>query len=339
MANYILYNNDQPVARFKFAQGMIKTYEPVRSELLPMQIRSASADGFTSWLRERAIDLNTVQHRNMVMDLLGSRDKVNLALMTNMFSISDTFTCFEEGTFIPRNQLCNPEEHEAVSNYILLTTDTSIRMACRVSPNVSTDGSYTKTWKYEDGEWWLYKLQSSDATRSEVEISRVLIACGWDAAEYQYDGSYRKHVKSRNFLAENEFFEPYESFRHAFADISDDEDIVMENITSLGETFRKAWKRILLADALFLNGDRHMRNYGVIRSAITGEVLRLAPNFDNNQAFLGNPGNRYSPAMLKLYWRTADAEDRDNLKELLAACKDNKYLAEAYQAGMELLNS
>lgn len=71
----------------------------------------------------------------------------------------------------------------------------------------------------------------------------------------------------------------------------------------------------------------------------TAEVLRRAPNFDNNQAFLGNPGNRYSPAMLKLYWRTADAEDRENLMELLAACKDNKYLADAYQAGMEILNS
>lgn len=337
MSSFILYNHDQPVARFEFTQGMIKAYTPIRPELLPMQIRAASPDGFTNWIRERAIDLNTVQHRNLVMDLLGTRDKVALALMTNMFSISDTFTCFEEGTFIPRALLCNPEEHEAVSNYILLTTDTSIRKACRVSPNVSTDGSYTKTWKYENGEWWLYKLQSSDATRSEVEISRVLLACGWDAAEYQYDGSYRKRVKSRNFLGEGEFFEPYDSFRYFFADISDDEDVVMENIATLGESFRRAWKRILLADALFLNGDRHMRNFGVIRSAITGEVLRLAPNFDNNQAYHGNPG-RYSSAMLRLYWRTADAEDRTNLQELLAACAGNKYLAEAWQAGMDVLN-
>ena len=62
MPNYILYNADQIAARFEYAQGMIRAYEPVRSELLPMQIRSASADGFTGWIRERAIDLNTVQH-------------------------------------------------------------------------------------------------------------------------------------------------------------------------------------------------------------------------------------------------------------------------------------
>ena len=339
MPNYVLYNNDQAVARFEFAQGMIKAYEPIRSELLPMQIRAASADGFTGWIRERAIDLNTVQHRNLVSDLLGSRDKVNLALMTHMFSISDTFTCFLDGEFIPRKQLCNPLEHEAVSNYILMTSDTSIRKALMVTPNVSTDGSYTKTWKHEDGEWWLYKLQSAEATRSEVEISRVLMECGWDAAEYQYVGSYRKRVKSRNFLGEDEFFEPYDSFRYAFADISEDEDIIMANIASLGEACRVAWKRILVADALFLNGDRHMRNFGVIRSAKNGEVLRLAPNFDNNQAFHGNPGGHYSPAMLRLFMKTADAEDRSNLRELLEACKNNKYLAEAYQAGTEIMNA
>ena len=110
MSHYVLYNDDQAVARFDYAQGMIKAYEPVHGDLLPMQIRTASADGFTSWIRERAIDLNTVQHRNLVVDMLGSRDKVHLALMTHMFSISDTFTCFEEGEFTPRRLLCNPKE-------------------------------------------------------------------------------------------------------------------------------------------------------------------------------------------------------------------------------------
>ena len=339
MPNYVLYNNDQITAHFEYAQGMIRSYEPVRSELLPMQIRTASAEGFTGWIRERAIDLNTVQHRNLVSELLGSRDKVHLSLMTHMFSISDTFTCFEEGQFIPRRQLCDPKAHEAVSDYILLSSDTSVRKALPVTPNVSTDGSFTKTWKYENGEWWLYKLQSSEATRSEVEISRVLRDCGWDAAEYCYVGSYRKRIKSRNFLGENEFFEPYDSFRYAFSDVSEDDDIVMDNLSSLGEAYHQAWKRILLADALFLNGDRHMRNFGVIRSAVTGKVLRLAPNFDNNQAFHGNPNGQYSPAMLRFYWKTADAEDRENLRQLLHACKQNKYLAEAWQAGMQVMNA
>ena len=42
------------------------------------------------------------------------------------------------------------------------------------TPNASTDGSFTKTWKYEDGEWWLYKLQSTAATKAEVDYATIL---------------------------------------------------------------------------------------------------------------------------------------------------------------------
>jgi len=337
MPNYTMYNSNVPVARFTFDHGMLKAYEVIRSELLPMQIRRASVDGFARWIEERAIDLNSVQHRNLVSDMHGTRDKIAPAVRTHMFSISDTFTCFKEGDFVCRDQLCDPVAHEEISDYILLTSDTSLRKAGLVTPNVSTDGSFTKTWKYENGEWWLYKLQSSKATRSEVEISKVLLACGWDAAVYKYVGSYRTRVRSLNFVGENEFYEPYESFRYAFTDISDDEDIVCSNIASLGKGFRKAWKRILIADALFLNGDRHMRNFGVIRSSLTGEVLRMAPNFDNNQAYQGNPGGKYSSAMLRMYMKNAGREDEDTLRELVEACADNKFLADAYIAGREYL--
>ena len=337
MADYIMYNDDLPVAHFVFDKGMIRFFEALRCELLPMQIRDTSAEGFSAWLRERAIDLNVVQHRNLVYNLLGSRDKIQLALITHMFSISDCFTCFEAGQFTPRNRLCNPEEQQIVSDYILLSGDTSIRKAAIVTPNASTDGSFAKTWRYENDAWWLYKLQSGEATRSEVEISRVLIDCGWDAAKYCYVDSNRSRVRSLNFVAEGEFFEPYDSFRYAFSDVSDDDRVIMANISTLGEKCRTAWKRILLSDALFLNTDRHMRNFGVIRSTHSGEVLRLAPNFDNNQAYRANPTGRYSPMMLRLYLQAADDEDRANLGQLLNVCADNTYLSEAYRAGRELL--
>ena len=34
-----------------------------------------------------------------------------------------------------------------------------------------------------------------------------------------------------------------------------------------------------------------------------------------------------------------DDEDRENLRQLLAACEKNRYLAEAWQAGTEILNT
>ena len=43
---------------------------PQKPALLPMQIRHASAEGFSAWLRERAVDLNSVQHRNRTRNFL-----------------------------------------------------------------------------------------------------------------------------------------------------------------------------------------------------------------------------------------------------------------------------
>ena len=108
--------------------------------------------------------------------------------------------------------------------------------------------------------------------------------------------------------------------------------MVYRNIASLGAEFEEAWKRILLADAVFVNTDRHMRNFGVIRSSRTGEVLRLAPNFDNNQAYLANPSGTYSDRMLKLHMKQADDRDYQNLKVLADEVKKYPYLKHAFEA-------
>jgi len=333
VSRYVLFNDDVQVAQFTVRSSVITEFAPQKPELLPMQIRHASAEGFSSWLRERAVDLNSVQHRNLMQELIGSRDKITLALRTHMFSVSDTYTCFEEGKFTPRLQLCQPQAQNTVSDYILVSSDTSLRGLRVATPNASTDGSFTKTWRFEAGAWWLYKLQPSAATEAEVEISRVLREAGWDAAEYDYVGRYRKRVKTRSFLGPKEFFEPYDSFRFFFDDPSDNDEAIYRNIASLGAAFEQAWKRILLADALFINTDRHMRNFGFIRSSVTGEVLRLAPNFDNNQAYLANPSGTYSEGMLKMFLKQADEQDTSNLKELCEELIKHPYLSQAYEAG------
>lgn len=146
---YVLYNNDVACANFSYDSGLVKAFEPILPGLLPMQLHCAGAEGFSLWLSEWSIDLSVVQHRKMVSDLLGSRDKVTLALMTHMFSISDTFTCFPEGEFTPRRTLCSPQKQQVFSDYILISSDTPMRKADVSTPNISTDGSFTKTWKFE----------------------------------------------------------------------------------------------------------------------------------------------------------------------------------------------
>lgn len=192
MSRYVLYNDDVEAASFDVVHSVVTRFEPLKPRLLPMQLRRASAEGFAAWLRDRAIDLSNLQHRNLMQALVGSRDKLTLALRTH---------------------------------------------------------------------------------------------------------------------------------------------VIFANLASLGPAFERDWRRILISDALFFNTDRHMRNFGVIRSSRTGEILRLAPNFDNNQAYLANPGGAYSDAMLNAFMASADGEDRENLRTLCHALEGNRHLVKALEAG------
>ena len=338
---YLLYNADRQVAAFEYELGTIVRFEEIEPMLLPKQLCGTTAEGFTLWLRNRTIDLKPVQHRQLAKILIGTQDKTAIAIRTHMFSVSDTFTCFTKENLMLRSQLVYTEDQDAVSEFIFSSGDAPLKRTSIITPNASTDGSFPKTWKFENGEWWLYKIQSSDATRSEREISRVLMDCGWDAAEYQYVGSYRTRIRSRNFVGENEFFEPYDSLRFMFQDKSDDEQTIYDNLASLGQEFEKAYRQILLSDALFTNTDRHMRNFGVIRSALTGAILRMAPNFDNNQAYRANHGGRFSDDMLRGFKASfgMTQDDIDDLKALIEACKKNKYLSAAAEIGECFLNN
>jgi len=60
--------------------------------------------------------------------------------------------------------------------------------------------------------------------------------------------------------------------------------------------------------------DRHTKNYGVLRDAETGAVLRMAPNFDNNVALFarGIPENleRSNDRLISLFCDLLERDDR-----------------------------
>ena len=53
--------------------------------------------------------------------------------------------------------------------------------------------------------------------------------------------------------------------------------------------------KMIFLDTLVANPDRHTNNFGLLRDRQSGELLRLAPNFDNNMALI----SRGYPALPK----------------------------------------
>ncbi len=98
-------------------------------------------------------------------------------------------------------------------------------------------------------------------------------------AEYALSGAY---VISKDFTEGQLNFEPMANL------VQDNEeyDLNYNVLQTLNPLLLRPYLDILFMDALVFNVDRHTQNYGLLRSRETGEILSMAPNFDNNMALI-----------------------------------------------------
>ena len=109
-------------------------------------------------------------------------------------------------------------------------------------------------------------------------------------AHYELSGGY---IKTRDFTTGATV-----NFEPAFGLVGDSEDYVYNYrvFQTISQDLADQYFEIILMDTVCLNADRHTNNYGVLRNPNTGEILCLAPNFDNNIALISRG---YSPTPRK----------------------------------------
>ena len=106
-------------------------------------------------------------------------------------------------------------------------------------------------------------------------------------AEYDFKDGY---IRSKDFTEHAKYnFEP-------MATVIGDNDDYNDNfnfLSKINESLAKQYLKIIYLDSVVLNVDRHTFNYGFLRDDETGEIVSLAPNFDNNIALIsrGYPEN------------------------------------------------
>ena len=70
--------------------------------------------------------------------------------------------------------------------------------------------------------------------------------------------------------------------------IGDNEDYILnyDKLLEINEALVKQYLDIIYMYMLCFNMDRHTYNYGLMRDKKTGEIISMAPNFDNNIALI-----------------------------------------------------
>lgn len=264
-------SRDMIVAEIK--NGSVVSMDEAR---IPFKLRSGD---FNGWLSSRAIDSHRTNSRLLKKALrLTNLDDAELVLNVNACTITDTYWFRPEGSHLKYDDV--RFTFNQFDKLALYGDPDSFNNPNSRTPELTNIGSFEKCWRFDNGEWWMYK-QGSDTERfSELFTYKLGCALGFDMAEYALDGEC---IKSRDFTKGARMnFEAADGLVGS----NDDYAVNFEAFLKLSPECARGYLAIIYLDTLVFNMDRHTQNYGVLRDVDSGRVICMAPNFDNNIALI-----------------------------------------------------
>ncbi len=281
-------SGDTPVA--KFENGVLIKID---ESLAPLIIKRTHS--LESFLKLRVIDISRTNARLLKKSLgIKVNDDTNLSLYSYALSISDNYW------FKPKHSKYKYKDvffkDDSLFDLSLKGNSIYFANAAKITPELTTTGSFEKGWKIINGEWWLYKSGNSKQIFSELFCYHFAKLIGLDTAIYEYDNGF---IKSKNF-AGNYNFEPLASL------IGDNDSFqyIFDSLMSINENIAKQYLFLSFFDSVVYNVDRHNENAGLLRDRKSGKIISLAPNFDNNLALISTIdqlNNPYDDGLIKLF--------------------------------------
>lgn len=274
----MILSGNTPVAKVEC--GHVR---PILPERMPLYL--ARGGDLEYWFEGRAIDRHRPNSRLLKKVLrLADTEDVSTVLRVHAATITDDYWFrTEDEPDLTWDQVRFSENCFAE---IALTgsansmdrryTPAQLRSA---TPELTNTGSFEKCWKLESGSWYLYKQGTALEYFSELFVSRLGAAFGISSAQYMEADGY---VKTKDFTEGRYNFEP------AAALVGENDDYIFnyDRIEALKPGLGRAYADLMYMDALCFNMDRHTNNYGFLRDREAGEILSMAPNFDNNIALI-----------------------------------------------------
>lgn len=251
--------------------------------MLPLMLcKGASVEG---WLIGRAIDRHRTNSRLLkkVLRMTDTSD-ISTVLKAHAATVTDNYWIKLDDEDVEYKDILFNDD--SLANVALFGTFESVENASGFdsrhskSPELTNIGSFEKCWKFIDNKWTMFKRENELEQFSEIFISKLGQFFGFDMAEYHKDNDC---VVTVDFTENKKYdFEPAVAFVH------DNEDYTYnyKKLQQFSKAIADDYVKIIFLDTLCYNMDRHTNNYGVLRDAQTGEIIKLAPNFDNNIALI-----------------------------------------------------
>lgn len=323
LLNGVIMSADTPV--LKIENGIIKE---INEKLAPLFFKRCS--NVEEWLAGRAIDSHRTNSRLLKKALrLSQKDDVSTVLEVNAVTITDNYWFKGNGSDLLWEQVRFKEN--LFDNLALCGDPDSFNQKPSRTPELTNIGSYEKCWRLIDGKWYMYKSGTEKEFFSELFICKLGTALGFNMAHYELKDGYIRTLDFTNNASVN--FETADSL------VGDNEDynINFNTFFNISKEIATDYLRLIYLDTICMNMDRHTKNYGILRDTKTGQILSLAPNYDNNISLIsrGYPKNinRDNDFLIELFLGLLSENDNANklyketfipkiTREMLCECID-----------------
>ena len=281
---YTLMNKEIPLCDFVIeGEGELELCRIVR-EYNPLPFWCNDID---SWVSGRSSAKHR-EHVNKILEYCGGKTKSGFIALTHCLSLTDTLwvkSNREEATWAKLNLYENNFD-EVISK---LSFDGNglfgIQMST-TSPELTTDGAYDKCWLNEADGIHLIKTGSTGARNTGLEPYGEVLASQvfeklCDSVTYtlrKYDGRIVSDCKM--FTSQEFGYRPISLFYK--------DRLTLPKLLEIYRDFNceDAFRRMIVADCITLNCDRHFGNFGFMVNNQTFERTVLNPCFDFNMSFV-----------------------------------------------------
>ena len=240
------------------------------------------------WLEDRKAYKHNHHLRRLMLEC-GCGTAKGFIRVTHAASINDSFWVKKEGEEIDWEHVSfyRNDFDETISRLAFEGLGLYGQQMSSTSPELTTDGSFRKCWRREDGDIFLYKRGVAGAGNAGLEpycealASEIIHKADLSSVQYsvlKFHGGTT--TKCKVFTNEDIGFVPLRKLVSRGITL----DGIVDFFDDIG--CREQFQRMLVLDAITFNVDRHLGNMGVLVDNDTQKILGIAPNFDFNLSML-----------------------------------------------------
>lgn len=240
------------------------------------------------WLEDRKAYKHNRYLKQLMTDC-GCETTEGFIKITHAASINDSFWVKDEGEDVAWNDISfyRNDFNETISKLAFEGLGLYGLQMSSTSPELTTDGSFRKCWRREDGEIYLYKRGLSGASNAGLEpycealASEIIHKADPTSVQYSVLKLHGETAtKCRIFTNEEVGFVPLRKLV--------ERGVTLEEMLQFFDSLdcREQFQRMLVLDAVTFNVDRHLGNIGILVNNDTQKPLGIAPDFDFNLSML-----------------------------------------------------